>query len=297
MTSPLPAPPPPRLHLRPVSPQGWLRLTLAGRPLFARLSRTLAALPEDLSPAERAERQRAASLALLRHLRVRLEVSGPTHLRGPFVVVALHESLLDVPALLTLPLGLRFAARDEIFGWPLVGPAITRLGHLGIRPESGAAAYRTLLARGQAVLDGGESLALFPQGSVLGIETDFQPGAFALARHLRAPLLPVVLTGGHRVWEHPFGPTLRYGVPVGLRVLPPVPAAEVVTTAPETLRVRLQREMKAVALSGTLPPPRRYVPERDGFWDGYRFDIDPAFPRLRAQVQARRTPDAKGEPA
>ena len=41
-------------------------------------------------------------------------------------------------------------------------------------------------------------------------------GAFALARHLGAPLLPVVLTGGHRVWEHPFAPTLRYGQPIAV---------------------------------------------------------------------------------
>ncbi|MEF2277516.1 lysophospholipid acyltransferase family protein [Deinococcus sp. YIM 134068] len=295
MTAPLPASLPPRLRLRPVTPAGWLRLTLAGRPLLSRLARTLAALPEGLTPDERTARQREASLALLRHLRVRLEVTGLEQLRGgPFVVVALHESLLDVPALLTLPLPLRFAARDEIFGWPLVGPAITRLGHLCVRPERGAAAYRQLLRAGGEVLAGGESLALFPQGSVLGLETAFQPGAFALARHLGAPLLPVVLTGGHCVWEHPFGPALRYGVRMGLRVLPPVPAPEVVATPPDLLRAQLQREMKDAALAGDLPPPRRYVPERDGFWDGYRFDIDPAFPELHARIEARRLP--RGDP-
>ncbi len=285
----LPPSPPPRLRLRPETPGGWMRLHLAGRPLLTRLARTLAALPADLTPAERTTRQREASAALLGHLGVRLVVRGREHARGgPFVVVALHESLLDVPALLTLPLRLRFAARDEILTWPLVGPAIARLGHLSITPESGAAAYRHLLTAGRAVLAGGESLALFPQGSVLGLETDFQRGAFAVARHLRAPLLPVVLTGGHRVWEHPFSPTLRYGQPVGLRVLPPVPVPEVLSMPPDALRSRVQREMKRAALAGDLPPPRRYDPERDGYWDGYRFDIDPAFPELRRLVEARR---------
>ncbi|BDP40195.1 hypothetical protein DAETH_01640 [Deinococcus aetherius] len=283
------SPPPPRLRLRPETPEGWVRLHLAGRPLLARLARTLAALPVDLTPAERTARQREASGALLGHLGVRLDVGGLEHARGgPFVVVALHESLLDVPVLLTLPLRLRFAARDEIFTWPLVGPAVTRLGHLSITPERGAAAYRHLLRAGRAVLAGGESLGLFPQGSVLGLETDFQRGAFTLARHLRAPLLPVVLTGGHRIWEHPFAPTLRYGQRVGLRVLPPVPVAEVLAVLPDILRARVQREMKRAALSGDLPPPRRYDPERDGYWDGYRFDIDPAFPELRGQIEARR---------
>lgn len=277
------------LHLRPDTPAGWARLALRGRPLLSHLARTLAALPGDLTPAARSAAQRRASRALLGHLKVNLITEGLEHARGgPHVVVALHESLLDVPALVTLPLDLRFAARDEIFGWPLIGPAITRLGHLSIRPESGVAAYRTLLGAGRAVLDGGESLALFPQGSVLGIETAFQRGAFALARHLGAPLLPVVLTGGHRVWEHPFSPTLRYGQRVGLRVLPPVSAAEVARTPPETLRRRLEGEMKAAALARGLPAPRRFVPARDGYWDGYAFDIDPAFGALHAEIEARR---------
>ncbi|WP_245872987.1 lysophospholipid acyltransferase family protein [Deinococcus planocerae] len=282
-------PSPTRLRLRPETLAGWVRLRFAGDALLARQARTLANLPPGLTPAERAERQREASRVILRHLGVRLESQGLEHARGgPFVVVALHESLLDVPALLTLPLELRFAARDEVFSWPLVGPAITRLGHLCIRPESGAAAYRHLLTAGRAVLAGGESLALFPQGSVLGVETAFQRGAFTLARHLRAPLLPVVLTGGHRVWEHPFTPTLRYGQTVGLRVLPPVPVPQVLDEPPDVLRSRMQREMKRVALSGSLPAPRRYDPERDGYWDGYRFDIDPAFPEVRDRIEARR---------
>ncbi len=103
-----------------------------------------------------------------------------------------------------------------------------------------------------------------------------------------------MLTGTHRVWEHPFSPTLRYGEPVGLHVLPPVPASEVAEAAPDVLRVRLRRLMKARALAGDLPAPRRYLPDRDGFWDGYRFDIDPDFPLLRERVESRRALVLKG---
>jgi 1-acyl-sn-glycerol-3-phosphate acyltransferase len=125
-------------------------------------------------------------------------------------------------------------------------------------------------------------------GSVLGLETDFQRGAFALARHLGAPLLPVVLTGGHRVWEHPVGPALRNGQVVGVRVLPPASSSAVQAASPDAPRTRLQREMKREALLGGLPPPRRYVPEGDGFWDSHHFGIDPAFPERRARVETRR---------
>ncbi len=49
--------------------------------------------------------------------------------------------------------------------------------------------------------------------------------------------------------------------------------------------------MKALAFSPDVPPPRRYVPERDGYWDGFAFEIDPDFPVVADAVNAhRRTP-------
>lgn len=279
-----------RLHLHPQGVAAKLRYWSLGQPLLRHLAAQLRGLPDELSVAERHAAQQQAAGTLLHHLQVRLLCRGLEHVGdGPYLLVALHESLLDVPALLSLPLQQRFVARDEIFSWPLLGPAITRLGHLRICPEQGASSYRHLLQQGRHVTAGGESLVLFPQGSVLGIEVAFQPGAFKLAQRLGLPILPVVLTGGHRVWEHPFSPTLRYGQAIGLEVLPPISAAQVQTSSAESLRSEVQRAMKAVALAGRLPSPRRYDPYQDGYWDGYRFDIDPAFPALHAAVQQHRT--------
>jgi len=129
-------------------------------------------------------------------------------------------------------------------------------------------------------MQGGEHVVLFPQGAVLGIETAFQLGAFRLARTLRAPILPIVLTGAHRIWEHPFSPRIRYGQRAAVVVLAPVSADEVLRRPPENIRLDLQRRMKAIALSGRLPEPRHYLPERDGFWDGFAFEIDEDYPEL-----------------
>ena len=49
-----------------------------------------------------------------------------------------------------------------------------------------------------------------------------------------------------------------------------------------------QRRLKTLALGGGMAPPRRFVPARDGYWDGYAFRIDPAFPALAAEIAARR---------
>jgi 1-acyl-sn-glycerol-3-phosphate acyltransferase len=125
----------------------------------------------------------------------------------------------------------------------------------------------------------------------LGIEIDFLRGQFALARALGRPLLPIALTGAHRVWEHPYTPRLRYGQRMSLRVLPPIPAVVTQTLSDDDLRESVQRQLKTVALSGDLTPPRRFVPAREGYWGGYAYRIDPAFPDLAAEIAARRQKD------
>ena len=129
---------------------------------------------------------------------------------------------------------------------------------------------------------------VFPQGSILGIEVDFKAGPFALALALDRPILPIALTGSHRVWEHPFSPRLRYGQRMSLQVLPPVYPAAFRAGGPGTLRAAVQRQLKAKALGGVMAAPRRYVPDRDGFWDGFDFAIDPSFLALRDEVERHR---------
>lgn len=242
---------------------------------------------------------RGGSKALLRHLDVKLDVSGTEHLRRGerYVVVALHEGLLDVPALLHLPLALRFVARDELFGWPLLGPALKRTRQIEVRPEDGARAYRTLLRGAKEAFAAGESVAVFAQGTILGLESDFQGGAFHLARALGKPILPIALTGSHRVWEHPYTPTVRYGERISVRVLPPIPASDVRDAPPDELRVRVRRALKAAARSPDMAAPRFFEPDRDGWWDGYKYDIDPDFPELFERVRAHREGDVREAPA
>jgi 1-acyl-sn-glycerol-3-phosphate acyltransferase len=97
---------------------------------------------------------------------------------------------------------------------------------------------------------GGESLVVFPQGSLLGIETAFGRGAFAVAERTDMPVLPIVITGSHRVWEYPFSPLVRFGERVALEVLPPI---EPPFPAP-AIRA-LERNMKTRALASPVRPP------------------------------------------
>jgi 1-acyl-sn-glycerol-3-phosphate acyltransferase len=225
------------------------------------------------------------------HLDIRLEIKG-LKLIDPleqYVVTPLHEGFADFLGLVELPLQMRFVARDELFHeWDWLGPFLRDTGQVEICPERGVSSYRQLLRQAGKVFENGESLVIFPQGCILGIEIDFTAGAFALARHFKRPILPVVLTGSHRVWEYPFSPLLRYGQRMSMRVLPPISVEEVLHRKPEELRLETQKRMKAAAFSANVAAPRRFIPERDGYWEGYAFRIDREFPELAADIQLHR---------
>jgi 1-acyl-sn-glycerol-3-phosphate acyltransferase len=234
--------------------------------------------------------QRWWARGVARALGLRIEWEGVERIDPgeTYLVLSLHEGFADAVALLQLPLRLRFVARDELADWRLLGSYLRDTGQIMIRPEDGPRAYRQMLRAAREVFGAGESLVVFPQGSLLGIETDFHAGALVLARALGRPILPVALTGSHRVWEYPFGPRLRRGERISVKVLPPLSAAEVRAGGMDALRRALQQRLKAEALSGVMAPPRRFVPERDGYWDGYAYRIDPAFPALAAEIAAHR---------
>lgn len=285
----MPAPRGPAIDFAPA--RWWEKLLFygAGRALLRETLSDLARTPPHLGAAARSARQRAAARRILSHLRVRCHFEGLEHLPArPHLIVALHEGIADALCLSQLPIAARFVARQEVFEWPMIGPAMTRMGHISIEPELAGSACLRLVSQVKAARAAGEHILFFPQGTVLGIEVAFRSGPFRIARALGMPLLPVVVTGSHAVWEHPFSPRLRYGVSASVCVMPPVGADQIAAIAPETLRILVQARMKRCALDGMRPAPRRYDPERDGYWDGFSFDIDPAFSDLHDRVQRHR---------
>lgn len=73
-----------------------------------------------------------------------------------------------------------------------------------------------------------------------------------------------------------------------MRVLEPLPAGALRERSPAALCAEVQRALKDAALGGRMAPPRRFVPARDGYWDGYSYTIDAAFPELAADVARHR---------
>jgi 1-acyl-sn-glycerol-3-phosphate acyltransferase len=203
-----------------------------------------------------------------------------------YVIAPLHEGFADVLALSLLPLDIKYSATEELFEWRLLGRYLTASGQGAVSLDNRASAYRSMFRTAESAFGQGESYLVFPQGSILGIEVAFHQGAFRLAARTGRPLLPVVLTGSTNVWEHPFSPNLNFGRTIRMEILEPVDTADAVHRARD-----IENDMKQRALEAT-PGPRRFEPDRDGWWDGYRYEIDPSFPDLAERLAEHRSEEA-----
>ncbi len=114
------------------------------------------------------------------------------------VVAANHESMLDPPLLaLAARQPLHFLAKIELWRYRPGAWVMDALGGIPIRRDR-----RDLLSVAQAVelLEAGESVALFPQGTVRG--GTWTRGAARLALSTGVPLVPVRIVGTRRaLWR------------------------------------------------------------------------------------------------
>ncbi len=202
---------------------------------------------------------------VFRLLGLRVRVDGLEHVprTGPAVLAANHVSFLDF-----LLLGLvgeerggrrvRFLARHDLWRVRPVGWLMDRMGHIPVDREAPAHAY--LLARD--ALRRGELVGIFPEAGVSRSFTvrALAPGAAALAHETGAPLVPVALWGGQRLWTAKTRPTLRRGVPVSVLVGPRLPVGDATGTT-VLLGGTLQRLLdEAQSEPRHAPEPGRAAP-------------------------------------
>ncbi len=180
---------------------------------------------------------------------------------GPYILVANHASQLD-PAIIGWAVGngtgqvIRFMAKAEIRSWPLVGWLASKTGAIFVRRGEGdRAAQRAVLE----TLEAGHPVALFAEGtrSRDGRLKEGRGGAAFFAMRSGAPLLPVGISGTHRIFPG------RSRFPHATRVV--VRVGETFTV-PHQPTGRLDREAMAdatetilVAIEALLPPDQRRV--------------------------------------
>ncbi len=138
----------------------------------------------------------------------RFDIDGVEHIpaNGPAILVGNHRSYFDVAAMsLTIAESgrtARFLGKKEVFDAPVVGSIAAAMG--GIRVDRGTGSDEPLAAAA-AALDGGEMVAMMPEGTIPRGPAFFRKpkgrwGAARLAKLTGAPVIPVGLWGTERVW-------------------------------------------------------------------------------------------------
>ncbi len=190
---------------------------------------------------------------------VRLRVEGAHHLpaRGPFILVANHQSVLD-PVLVqaSCPRPVHTLTKSSQFGTPPFGWLLPRiLARPARRYRVDAQVVRIMLRR----LAQGEVVGIYPEGERTwdGTLQPMRRGTVRVLLRAGVPVVPCGITGAFRVWPRwgrpRLGPvTLRFGAPLTFQVHRSRPERE--AALPEAME-RLSSALRA--LSDDLP-------ERDG---------------------------------
>jgi 1-acyl-sn-glycerol-3-phosphate acyltransferase len=164
------------------------------------------------------------------------------------VVVANHQSLLDIVLLSRMPHEMKWVGKEELFKIPWIGLMLRLTGDIAVRrgdSESGGEA----VAKAKAYLKRGMTVMIFPEGtrSRDARLLPFKKGAFRLAIDAGVPVLPVVVSGtaaGFQKGAAVVGPCDAVAT-----ILPPIPTAGLTQADAGALRDRVR-----AAFVATLPP-------------------------------------------
>jgi 1-acyl-sn-glycerol-3-phosphate acyltransferase len=133
----------------------------------------------------------------------RIQVEG-LHKIDPdraYVLAANHQSWFDIFAIYAcIPVQFRWLAKEELFRVPVLGPAMTACGAIPIDRRDRKKAFESI-NQAAAKVQSGTSIVIFPEGtrSADGTLQSFKTGGFILALKAQQPILPVSISGSHRI--------------------------------------------------------------------------------------------------
>lgn len=128
----------------------------------------------------------------------RVQIEGREKIRpdAAYVMVANHQSLLDILVLFRLFVHFKWVSKVENFRVPCIGWNMWLNRYIRLR-RGDRASIAEMMDACERTLAEGSSVMMFPEGtrSSDGRLRAFKPGAFALAQRTGAPLLPIVVQG------------------------------------------------------------------------------------------------------
>jgi 1-acyl-sn-glycerol-3-phosphate acyltransferase len=127
-----------------------------------------------------------------------IEGADPKKIDKPTIVVANHQSFLDLPLLYLLPWRMKWVAKRALFRIPIFGWIIYMTGQIGIDRQSMRSAQK--LDELVRPIQEGIPVMIFPEGTRTesGKVKPFKNGAFKLAKRYNCKVLPVILQGAYQ---------------------------------------------------------------------------------------------------
>jgi 1-acyl-sn-glycerol-3-phosphate acyltransferase len=143
------------------------------------------------------------SKVILRVCGIRVTVQGLANVNPeiPRIYMSNHQSFFDIWTLLAfLPVDFKFILKQELMKIPLLGPAMTRAGYIGIERKDPRKAVKSIALAAQRIRDGA-SVLIFPEGtrSPDGRLQSFKRGGFNLAFRSGCDIVPMTINGSHRI--------------------------------------------------------------------------------------------------
>ena len=179
--------------------------------------------------------------------RVRVEGREKIDPNTAYVMVANHQSLLDILVLFRLFAHFKWVSKAELFRIPCVGWNMSLNRYIRLR-RGDPSSIAQMLRDAEETLHEGSSLMIFPEGtrSADGRLKPFKHGAFTLALRAKVPILPIVLDGTANALPKR-GLILRGRHAIRVRILDEIPYAEFANESVESLTANVhalfQREV------------------------------------------------------
>jgi 1-acyl-sn-glycerol-3-phosphate acyltransferase len=150
---------------------------------------------------------------------------------GGFVLAPSHRSMMDIPlSAIVTKRRIRFMGKVSLFRIPVLGTLFTWLGGFPVARDG---TDRKAVRDSVAMLEGGEVLCVFPEGTRQNGPKiqPLQPGAAYLALRAGVPILPIGMAGSEEILRDHNSPIPHFGrvvITVGDPIVPEARASGVV---------------------------------------------------------------------
>ena len=173
-----------------------------------------------------------------------------------YVMVANHQSLLDILVLFRLFVHFKWVAKIELFKVPCIGWNMSLNRYVKLRRGDADSIARMMSTCEERIAEG-SSIMMFPEGtrSADGHLKPFKHGAFTLAQRARVPLLPIVVEGTASALPKR-GFVLQGKHHIRVRVLPEIPYARFASQSVQALTEEMHAFF-AAELGETVRPAAR----------------------------------------